>query len=135
MVKKESALVYFPGGDNLYLHTLKRILTYIQEVDPDERQLEKWFTTNMGGSTQLYRRCIRLIENLELVEKSRNRYLLKVGGREFLETQDSNLIFKELDKRYAGVGDVLAILTEEPLTIDEIILILKEKTGIGWKTK
>jgi hypothetical protein len=135
-LKKKSALIYFPGGSNQYVHSLRRALTFIQAVGPDNGQLRKWFSTLLGTrSLQLSGRCIDLIKTLELAEKSQNKFSVTAIGRRFLEAQDNNLIYEKLDEKYVGVGDLLVILTEKPLTIDEIMPILKEKKSIKWKTK
>ena len=134
-LKKLRTLGYLPGGEDKYIETLIKCLQFIQKSTPSEEQLELFFNTFGVESQRVVQSCINTMKNLELIARSNRTFTLSTTAKEFLQTQNNNLILQKLNSNYDGIKEILEMLSEEDHMIHEIFVNLKEKINVKWRTE
>jgi len=136
-LKKWLGLTYLPGGDDKYIDSLTKCLEFVRENSPSKEELTKWFlqTFRSVESIAVVKSCIRTIEKLDLIVRSKDKFSVSDVAKEFLQTSNNDLVYQKLKANYVGIEDILEILSEKPHSVDEVLVILKGKTGTKWRSK
>jgi len=134
-MKKKSRLWSLPGGGGKYVSTLQKCLEFVEECNPSEEHLKKWFFRIFPSvkSERTAKDYIGTIESLGLIIRIGNKFALTTDAKGFLETHDNNLVYQALDANYIGIHDIVRLLYEKPQTPNEICLYLRKKIGVKWQ--
>jgi len=133
-MKKRRGLHFLPGGTGKYVDTLIKCLEFIKGEGPDEERLKRWFyeTFPQVRSERTVKGCVYVLENqLALIKKKEERFILTEDGKRFLENRDSRFLFQIMADRINGVHDVLQLLSVKPCSSKEVDSALR--TRFGWK--
>jgi predicted transcriptional regulator len=126
-----------PGNANEYLSALTKCLEFVEERNPSEAELQKWFLREFlpVKSKRLVKDYIRTIENLGLIARTRDNFTLSDKAKKFLRTRDKKILYEILQNTYVAVYDILELLREKPSTLKEIQSFLEKKAGVKWQTR
>jgi hypothetical protein len=133
-MKKKLRLGTLPSGYNKYVSSLKSCLGYIEQEKPSKKQLGEWFLKGFHSGKRISQDYINTIRDLNLIAESGDTISLTSEGENFLRTGDNSILYRELDRKYEGIHDVMELLYEEPQSLEDISSSLRQ-TGFSWKKK
>jgi len=135
-VNKLSTLGYLPGGNKTYVDSLRKCLEYVRQDNPTQRLIMKWFQDNFGSQSENVNvSYVRTVKNLALTQEHRSKFSINQLGEQFLNSGDKSIVFRQLDRRFIGISDIVDILSKESLTLDRLCFLLKRKAGTKWETQ
>jgi C-terminal AAA-associated domain len=123
-----------PGGNQAYVTALEKLLPlaanqpttteFISRLQREFPQVESIATANG---------YIRVLVALGFVELTSGQISLTPAGREFVETQDIELVREALRARVVGVQELLDELAQGARTMEQLQQVLGE-VGLAWET-
>jgi Restriction endonuclease/HB1, ASXL, restriction endonuclease HTH domain/C-terminal AAA-associated domain len=123
-----------PGGNQAYVTALEKLLPlaadqpttteFISRLQREFPQVESIATANG---------YIRVLVALGFVELTSGQISLTPAGREFVETQDVELVREALRARVVGVQELLDELARGARTMEQLQQVLGE-VGLAWET-
>jgi Restriction endonuclease/HB1, ASXL, restriction endonuclease HTH domain len=123
-----------PGGNQAYVTALEKLLPlaadqpttteFISRLQREFPQVESIATANG---------YIRVLVALGFVELTSGQISLTPAGREFVETQDIELVREALRVRVVGVQELLDELAQGARTMEQLQQVLG-KVGLAWET-
>lgn len=132
---EKQSITPFPGGMTNYVKTLSEMLLAIKENQFDKESLVQWMNMEYS-SPSTAENCIRLINNIGLVDIRDGIFNVSSDGRSFLDTNDNSLILELFDKKKIfGFKEILRLLSEKKiLHKSEIDEEIKKQYEKDWET-
>lgn len=131
---RKKSVYPLPGGYEMYVDSLERILQRVEQLRPNRQDLEAWITEEFGVSENHARFGIDFLERASLLTAEANRVELSAHGTYWLAERDMAYLVGLLHSRLRLVGELLEMLTD-PTTPDRLLELANERYGMGWNSR
>lgn len=115
----------FYGGVTNRLENLRSMLEYIRTHQPSREQLVDWVLSNTpAGSSDAVNHHLAFLSSIELIDLADEECTLVEYGEQWLQTQDTETLYRALSEGVKGFETILTALSEGPMTDEEIMALL-----------
>lgn len=128
----------FFGGVSDRLSILTDTLAHVDDATPTSDELAEWITEKTEAtSTDAVNRHLSFLDTVGLIDKAESGVTLDTYGTQWLQEQDSRVLFIALQNNVKGFSLLLKALYSGPLTDEEIRQLLvryfdeAEMSGMG----
>jgi hypothetical protein len=125
-----------PGGRGNFVQTAWMMLTYVSEAEPTLDDFVRWMidTFERVNSPKSARSYIEVLRLARVIEARGERLVPSADGAAYLASTDSEDLYSITRENIAGFDELMARLTEGPLTVSEATALLNDALGTGWST-
>jgi len=112
--------VFWPNVGSItdYPKSTGQILSHIDQLKPLRREAVLWICNTYGVVYEFARKLLNVLDAAGVLRCEDSRYELTVAGRQFLESGDSDVLFRLFFRAVSGFKELLQILeAEAPLAL------------------
>lgn len=124
-----------PGGYDHYLATLEQILTYTTSHAPSNEAALRWMERVLKLSPTSAKLALSFLRRVGFIEDSGGHIRVAGVGASFLESRDTSVVIAQLHQRCRFIGEMLAIIGQQPTSADALVEEANRAFGLGWTTK
>jgi putative restriction endonuclease len=115
----------FYGGVSNRLQNLRAMLQYVRDAQPSRPELTDWVIQHtQAGSADAVNHHLTFLSSIEVIELSDPNCALGEYGHQWLRDEDPETLYEALSAGVKGFDTLLAALTEDPMTDEDIMNLL-----------
>ena len=134
--KRALGLWPVPGGIHRYVESSVAMLDYVATKSPTMDEMVEWMKTRFerAKSDDTIRSYVNVLRTLGLIAIDGEQIELTPPGQQCLREDPRRVLAVQLQKRIAGVEEILSALRSGPMTSREVHILLLKELGREWKT-
>lgn len=118
----------FYGGTSRRITLLQQFLSFVAESEPDRSVVKDWILDNTPAqSRDTVDRHLGFLSAIELTDLSDESVSISQRGKQYLDTPEPAVLYEALKSNVKGFDTILRALKEEPMTDEEIMVLLKQE--------
>ena len=123
-----------PGGYSGYVTSLRTILDWVVERQPEREALEQWLVEAFSISAHRSRLMIDFLLDLPLLQVNAGIVSLPAQAQRWRSDPDPSYLVALLHSRVRFIGEMVAVL-REPHDTEAVLAIANHDFGMGWQTR
>ena len=135
---KSRSLWPLPGGVNSYIETLNDLLNKVDKEKCTKQDLITWFASDYENVTSLKTAAgyLNVPKNMGLITFVGNEVQLKKEGKEYLNSQDLDYLYKTISLNILAFEDIYELLlkSKKPKSEQELLEYVNENFDVEWST-
>ena len=123
-----------PGGYSGYVTSLRSILDWVVERQPEREALEQWLVDAFSISPTRSRLMIEFLLDLPLLQVNAGVVSLTTQAERWRSNPDAEYLVALLHSRVRFIGEMVELL-REPQDTETVLAIANRDFGMGWQTR